>query len=256
VSGIGHAARRVVHVAKELVFPQYCAVCDDRILSDVTPLICPACWERIERIEPPVCPRCGRPHDRAVGFATEENFPCAECRARPPRWLDMACSAAVYDDVLREALLMMKFGRHSLLAEPLAGLMVEFARRWMPVDEFDWTVPVPLHRVRRRERGFNQAELLAREFSRAMDGPQVIHALVKPVPTEAQTRLTGTQRRRNVRGSFETAPGIDPHGLDILVIDDVFTTGSTVDECARVLKRAGAARVAAFTLARRVSERR
>jgi ComF family protein len=165
----------------------------------------------------------------------------------------MACSAAVYDDVLREALLLLKFGRRDILAPPLAELMADFARERLPVDQFDWAVPVPLHPLRQRERGFNQSELLAREFSEAMDGPQVVNALVKPEPTEPQTRLDGTQRRKNLRGSFKIAPDIDPAGRSILIIDDVFTTGTTANECAHVLKRAGARSVAAFTLARRVA---
>jgi len=254
VSGLGQKVELVLHTIEDLVFPQYCAVCDERIPGRTTTLICPACWQRVDRIEPPLCPRCGRPHDRAVGFSTDENFPCAQCRERPLRWLDMACSAVVYDDVLREALLLFKFGRRDILAPRLAELMAEFARARLPVDQFDWAVPVPLHPLRQRERGFNQAELLAKEFSQAMDGPEVVYALVKPVPTEPQTRLDAAERRKNLRGSFQIAPGIDPTGRSILIIDDVLTTGTTANECAHVLKRAGARNVAAFTLARRIAD--
>ncbi len=253
-SEIGRRLAAVLRTAVELAFPQYCAVCDDRIIGAATPVVCPACWQRIERIEPPLCPRCGRPHDQAVGFATDENFPCAACRERPLRWLDMACSAVVYDDVLREVLLMFKFGRRDVLAPELAELMAEFARARLPVDQFDWAVPVPLHQVRQRQRGFNQALLLAQEFSRIMHGPPVVCALVKPEPTEPQTKLDAEQRRKNLCDAFQPAPGIELTGRRILVIDDVLTTGSTVDECARVLKRAGALEVAAFTLARRVTD--
>jgi len=245
----------VGHTVRELVFPQYCTVCDERILDDTTPLVCAACWQRVERIEPPLCPLCGRPHDRAVGFKTDENFPCAECRDRPPRWLDAAYSAAVYDDVLRDILLLFKFKRHEILAGPLAALMAEFACQRMALDEFDWIVPVPMHPVSRRERGYNQAELLARELSLIAAWPKFVAALVKPLPTKQQTRLDAAHRRKNIRGSFHIAPGVDPTGRTILIVDDVLTTGSTVDECARSLKRAGALRVGALSVARRIPDR-
>ena len=95
----------------------------------------------------------------------------------------MACSAVVYDHELREALLLFKFGRRDILAPTLARFMTEFARQWMSIDDVDWIVPVPLHPVRRRERGFNQAELLAKQFSNSLNGPPVVSALVKTVPT-------------------------------------------------------------------------
>jgi ComF family protein len=133
---------------------------------------------------------------------------------------------------------------------PLAGRLGRLLDRALPIDErYDVIVPVPLHWRRRWNRGFNQAELLAREVSRHRRIP-LLNALRRSKATANQAGLTSAGRRRNIAGAFQSRAGVDLHGKRVLLIDDVFTTGATAGACARALKKAGAGTVCLLTLAR------
>ena len=207
----------------------------------------------------PVCPACLRgPAPLAAEFFCvscrtpfQNRFPldfegrCALCRAGLSGF-DAAYCFGAYEGGLRELIHLFKYGKVRTLAGPLGDLLMEA----LPRDErFDAIVPVPLHWRRRWQRGFNQAELLAREVSRR-SGIPLCKALRRVRATSAQAGLSNHGRRRNVTAAFRCGGAADVRGRRLLLIDDVMTTGSTASACSRTLKRAGAERVSLLTIAR------
>jgi ComF family protein len=163
-----------------------------------------------------------------------------------------ARSAVVAEGVVLEVIHRYKY-RRALWFEPfLAGLLVRAAGPELRREEWDLIVPVPLHPARKREREFNQAEHLAAHLGRALTLPVNARALRRIERTRTQTKLTRTQRAANVRGAFALDDGADLEGARVIVLDDVLTTGATTSACARVLRRAGAADVCVWTVARGV----
>lgn len=228
---------------KNLVFPIFCKQCGVRLLTDENGFFCPTCWEMSPRVQRPFCSICGKPHKDAVGFGTRSNFPCADCRAAkaPPYY--RVCGAALYDGAVKEAVKMLKFYDKRRLAAPLGELMADFARREMDCDIYDYVVPVPLHRVRQRARGFNQSRLLAGELLAVFPKAELDESLRRIRPTRIQSLMKSPEERRaNIRGAF-AVEGDRLKGKTVLLIDDVVTSGGTISECARALRRAGVERV-------------
>ena len=229
---------------KNLFFPVFCKQCGVWLLTEESGFFCPTCWEMSPRVKRPFCTICGRPHKGAVGFGTLHNFPCADCRDAKRRYFDRMYGAAVYADSLETAIKLLKFSNRKCLAVPIAGAMAAFAEQEMELDTYDLLTPVPLHRVRQRARGYNQSLLLARELEGTFAPAVVTECLARVRPTHVQSRIRDPKARRaNVKGAFAVKEGADVAGKRILLIDDVITTSGTVSECARVLKRAKAARV-------------
>jgi ComF family protein len=180
---------------------------------------------------------------------------CAKCVQHPPHFGSArACTiydaADSHDHPLKSALQHYKYNRDVKLAQPLAALLVE--RAPLPLRDYDVLLPVPLHLQRLRWRGFNQAQFLARPVARAAGLRLDPNALQRLRPTRPQVDLDEKERRRNVAGAFRAAHPQRIRGRRVLLLDDVFTTGATVDECSRVLLDAGAARVDVLVLARAV----
>lgn len=197
-----------------------------------------------------MCRVCGEPY-RGAG----RDHDCPICRRRRRRF-DRARACLLYergpasnDSPLVRVLHDYKYQRDVTLAPLLADLLID--RAPLPVDH-DVIVPVPLHRDRLRWRGFNQAHLLARRLGRRCGVPVDPFLLVRARPTPPQVGLDEADRRRNVAGAFVAPRPLALAGRSTLLVDDVYTTGATVEECARVLKRAGARRVDVLVLARAV----
>ncbi len=233
---------------KNLLLPQYCRQCGVRLLTEENNFFCPTCWEMSPAIERPFCTGCGRPHPAMVGLGTRSNFPCANCRDKPNRYIRRTYGAMRYDGAVEEAIKLFKFNGRERLAGPLGALLVDFARREMECGDYDLLVPVPLHKVRQRARGYNQSEWLAREGLAAFPGARLDTSLARIRPTRTQSRLHGKARQSNVRGAFAVS-GDSVAGRRILLVDDVVTSGGTVTECARALIRAGAASVDVLAVA-------
>ena len=213
--------------------------------------MCRACWESLAPWTGPRCPRCGTPF--ASVLAEEFADPtCAECKREAPPF-DAARSFGLYLGTLRSLILQLKFQRRERLGKRLGALLKPL---WESLElQGSLLVPVPLHSSRQRERGFNQAELLARGLARALRlsgrEPHVeTHGLRRTRATLPQTGLSLTARRENVRGVFAVTHPERVHDCSVALIDDVMTTGATLSACAAVLKKAGAQRVCALTLAR------
>jgi len=234
--------------ALDLVFPAVCPVCDSPLAQRRRDPLCGACWDAIPRIGPPCCDRCG---EGFLGLEPPPDPPaeaprlCGRCAAEPPAW-DWARAGAEYEGVVREAIHALKFAGKRALARPLADLVVEQCREAIDADVV--LVAVPLARSRERERGFNQAGLLAERLAAALGRSRRPRWLARVRATGPQSDLGAAERRANVRGAFAADPAVA--GRHVAVVDDVLTTGATAAECARALRAAGARRVGVLTVAR------
>ena len=240
-----------------LAFPTDCCLCGGELASDGRVRICRACWADLQPWRGPLCTRCGLPFasPRALDSSVAE---CGPCRDDAPGY-DGARSFGLYTGKLRQAVLRVKFGGDERLGVRLGEWLAPTWDALPPGGDFGspLIVPVPLHPSRRRERGFNQSELLARglvrELGRRSDGaaPQVAKScLRRKRATPPQTGLSVAARRENLRGAFEVVKPGEVRGRAIVLVDDVMTTGATLSACARALRRAGAAQVMGLTLAR------
>lgn len=227
---------------KNLFLPVFCKQCGLRLQTEDNGFFCPGCWEASPLVERPFCSVCGRPHEGMVGFGSLANFPCAVCRAAPPRHLRRIHGAARYEGAVAEAIRLFKFRDKRSLAGPLAELMRAFAEAEMEPERYDALVPVPLHRVRERARGYNQSTLLAEALLPAFPNAALDTSLKRIRPTRTQSRLSGSDRKGNVRGAFAVI-GDSLRGKTVLLIDDVVTTSTTVSACGEAIARAKAASV-------------
>jgi len=211
--------------------------------------VCPGCWGRLRPLELVcACVLCQQPLSAVHRMSDREPL-CGLCR-RGLYQFDRLRSFGPFDGVLRGLLHLFKYNRVGPLARPLAQLLGVVLHEDPTLGAADIVLPVPLHPRRERARGYNQALLLARELARSLELPLDSSLLIRTRDTPSQTGLTPRQRRLNVRGAFAVTPRSRVKGKRILLIDDVATTGATLDACARALKRAGAARVEAVTVAR------
>lgn len=229
-----------------IVFPAHCALCMKPLEPGRGVCLCDPCWTGLPRVSQPFCPKCGRPiAGRAMTpFVTA----CGECRLAPPRF-GVCRSPGLYEEGLKQCIHLFKYEGRRGLARPLGLLMAECVAREFHETKFDALVPVPLHRSKLRDRGFNQAELLARELGSRIGVPVAHRALVRVEARESQSTLARAARLKNVRGVFAVSGRGAAEGKRFLLIDDVFTTGATVGECARVLLGSGAAAVDVCALA-------
>lgn len=232
---------------QDLLFPPTCLGCTRRLDSSRPPLFCQECLGQVVLIGSPRCPCCGIP------FTTGTDHLCGDCLQHHYAF-DCARSLVLYQPPVADIILRLKF------AGQLSGLnslrqLAAAAACLHELSEPELIVPVPLHASRLRSRGFNQATLIARAcFPQWVDRLEV-DGLYRNRLTTPQTQLSGRERRSNLQRVFAVKNGIEVQDKRILVVDDVFTTGSTVNECARVLRRAGAARIEVFTVARSLGGR-
>ena len=211
-------------------------------------VVCPACEARMTRIDHPLCLRCGEPFASGAG----EDHLCGTCLVID-RGFEMARSAMRYDGATIDLIVKYKFKGDIRLAGFLAGLMDGPLDELAAGGKIDLIVPVPLHADRLRERGYNQAQLLAKMISEQRGIPMDRWVLRRKRATAPQIGLPIKDRRLNVRGAFIVKKPERVADKTVLVVDDVLTTGATVSECSRVLLAAGAAKVRVATLARAVT---
>jgi ComF family protein len=203
--------------------------------------LCQRCLDRIAWITTAVCERCGTPKLNALNF-------CKPCQTHPLRYIDGVRAAAVYseDNPIRSVIHWLKYHNHQAVSGVLGAILADTYRRYGFAVEV--IMPVPLHQSRLKERGYNQSELLARHLGRLVNTPVNTVILERVKKTEAQARLGAAGRRQNVVNAFACRqPVLNQH---VLLVDDVCTTGSTLEACASALKANGAASVWGLTLAK------
>lgn len=224
----------------DLVLPAPCKACGAP--SEGNRWFCGACWATVRLFGGSACSRCGR------AFESGPAHLCATCEARPPAY-DRAAAAGPYEGILAQAITLFKYRRKTGLAQPLGAMLV---KRLSDLPTPDVVVPIPLHPRRLREREFNQSLLLAQEVSWTTHLPLDYRAVARVGWAPPQVEVSGPERLANVRGAFEVRnPSVIAERC-VLLVDDVYTTGATVNECARVLRKADAAAVYVLTVARTV----
>jgi ComF family protein len=232
----------------DTLFPPLCHVCRS-YLADPPPIhLCADCRDKIAMIRSPLCPICGVP------FATENGIdhPCSHCLTTTPRPVATARAAARFEGPVQQLIHRFKYGKKSHLSRPLGLLTADALENFQAAISADCIVPVPLHRRRLRERGFNQSQLLGQVLAKRWKIPLAVHNLRRLRWTEPQTGLSAAERIRNIRGAFAVASPKRFRGKRLLLVDDVYTTGSTVMECAKTLYQTGAQEVHVITVARAV----
>jgi ComF family protein len=230
----------------DFLFPPLCHVCR-RFIPDAGELhICHSCREEMPLVVSPLCTVCGIPF-----LGAGADHACGDCLTDKPAF-DIARAALLHEGHARELIHFFKYGNKTHLRRPLALLTAACLTEFVASRSPDVLVPVPLHVRRLRKRGFNQAVLMGELLAREWKIPLARRALKRVRWTEPQISLSAGERRDNVKGAFAVADLAVVTGKHVLLLDDVLTTGSTVEECSRVLKRAGAAEVTVITAARAV----
>ncbi|MBS3818209.1 ComF family protein [bacterium] len=235
------------HLAELIFFPSYCLLCSSFLEQPKERVVCRSCWESLNFRLPSSCLCCGR------FFAPEvEPHFCSQCLQNPPPFsLHLSCGE--YKGKLKEIILLFKYRGYKLLGRNLAY----FADQVLGNEKRLWwgtqvITPVPIHPRRKKERGFNQAQVLAKELSR-YERIEFIKGLIKETHSFPQAGLSMEERSKNVKGTFSVKEGALIKGKVVVLVDDVFTTGATVKECSSVLRKAGAQEVRVITLAQTLS---
>lgn len=236
-------APKALHGLLSLFYPATCVVCSENV--EPSEYLCERCIGLATRIKPPFCEKCSEPFPGAI----TQTFSCANCEHRVLHF-DSAVAAYRSRGVVRRLVHQFKYSGQRFLRFPIAEWLCETLRDpRLDGRRFDVIVPVPLHPARERERGFNQAQLLAEILADFATLP-LCPLLERVRYTSTQTAHDRAERMENLRDAFRLRKNRDVRDLRVLLIDDVLTTGSTLSECARVLKAAGAVSVHAATAAR------
>jgi ComF family protein len=227
----------------QFFLPPQCPCCE-KFLEEGQQGFCSKCLSEIHWIESPYCSVCGIP------FISKEveSHPCGACVTHR-KYFTMARALGTYEGSLQEAIHHWKYEGKTNLTPFFAEWLAEGLKRYWEPDSLDLLIPVPLHTQRLRERGFNQALVLVKELSRRTGIPYRKTTLQKKKPTVPQVNLSGAERGKGLRGAFHVIGKEELVGKSALLVDDVYTTGATVNECSRVLRRGGAKRVDVLTLA-------
>ncbi|MDH3346433.1 MAG: ComF family protein [Kiritimatiellaceae bacterium] len=228
----------------DFIYPRNCIHCG---VSMPEPLryMCWDCLADLSMVEPPFCACCGDP----VAGDVQHNFVCFSCSREKPHF-DAARSATRYDGAVGEALRALKYESGIWTVPDLVELLYACVQAEYLNVSFDWITAVPLYSVRRRARGYNQSALLASALARRMRIPIKERRIRRIRPTVSQTGLTAPQRAANVSNAFRVGVFSRFQGDRVLLVDDVMTTGATVNACAGALKKGGAASVHVVTVAR------
>jgi ComF family protein len=234
---IGQVIAACSRAILDFALPPRCAACGT-IVGELHSF-CTDCWTKVEFLGNGGCTSCGLPLE-----ATDQEV-CARCLAQPPR-ITRTRAAVAYGDISRSLAIRLKYGRKVAIARMMARYMAPLVSQ----EGERVLIPVPLHRSRLWSRGFNQSALVARELSRRLRLPSDATTLRRVRRTPPLKGMSPTQRRKTVAGAFQVRDKAAIAGKTVILVDDVLTTGSTAEACARVLGRAGAARVELVSWAR------
>lgn len=230
-----------------ILHPRICLVCLGGLKDNgIDNLLCFNCWSRIKKNIPPLCAICGR---QIREMHASSGRVCHNCQ-RQNFSFDRALSPCLYEGVIRELIHKYKYQNKDYLSSLLAKLLIEFIYQYrISLDLFDLVMPIPLHKIKLREREFNQAELIARQIAKEFCLDLVSTNLWRKHNRKAQMELSKEKRWENIQGCFALHNPVQVKGKNILLVDDTLTTGATCSEAAAVLKAAGAVSIFILTLA-------
>lgn len=231
----------------ELLFPTLCLTCGRILLERGEHSFCSECRSGIRLIASPLCPVCGIPYPVEEG----PDHRCGDC-ILSKRHVGAARSLGIYESVLLNAIHAFKYGGNLTLGERLGRMMADHPYPAFRIEDYSLIVPVPLHPRRLRKRGFNQSVILSRQISKRRGIAMDFRAVRRIIDTESQAGLKKEERQSNIKKAFDVPDPERVRGRRILLVDDVYTTGSTLAECARILLKGGADEVGALTLARAI----
>ena len=229
----------------DIIFPPRCLGCAEILHPPTRQLFCPTCNEKIKFITGNLCPVCGT----TFFDSPAASHLCGNCLENKTYF---SCARAVvsYETIILHAIHQFKYGSNISVGALLASFMADFSFPDVDFTDYSLIIPVPLHIKRLRERGFNQSLVLARALAKKWQIPIDFSLLKRHKFTETQTGLHKAERNKNIKGAFEVSDKKKIDGKNIILIDDVYTTGATINECAKTLIKAGAQKVAVLTLAR------
>ncbi len=228
-----------------LIFPLECRICKKTLEAGNLTYICSECFAKIRFIEGPRCLKCGRP------LRPFENRICKDCQ-KEKRYFKRIYSMGLYQGVLRETILLLKYQRLKALISPLGKLLLRYCQENLKMDDFDLILPVPLFRSKKKEREFNQAEAFARIIAKHYSLPLSQGNLLRIRDTRGMSNLNPEERRRNIKDAFLVSKKEEIKNKRILLIDDICTTTTTVAECSKILFTAEAREITVLTLARTI----
>ena len=240
----------------DLFYPPQCLICQKSIprsprrnprhssLKEAAEFLCPPCLNQIRYNSPPFCVQCSRHLSEPLSYSR-----CKECRLRKPHF-DFAWSACLYAEPLQGLIHQFKYGQKTLLRHIFGQLIFSFLRQYhLDIEQFDLVIPIPLFSTRQRERGYNQAQLLAQDLVKEFNLTLCLNNLARIRHTQSQAQLCEKERWTNIQHAFKIKQPQNVIKKSILLIDDLLTTGATASEAAFTLKEAGAKTVAVLTLA-------
>jgi len=227
----------VINKFLNVLFPETCPICQRPASDHKTAPVCTECWQSIKPYTGPKCRTCGRP------LISDASTVCGDCLQDGPAF-DSARSFGLYEGALRKAINLLKYHHVKRLSGPLSDILLQ-----VEIPRVEAVLPVPLYKQRLRQREFNQSALIAKYLAKSLGSILVLDALVKLRDTKPQVGLSSNERRKNMKNAFGLQNKEAVKGKDILLIDDVSTTGATIRECSKVLKKAGANSIHVLTLA-------
>lgn len=231
---------QTIETIVSFIYPAQCRVCEKVIGIESISYVCDSCCENIDYIVPPWCEICGIPNTENV---------CIDCATNPPQYGKLR-TIGNYRGALQQLIHLYKFEKRTNLVKYLVQLIITNFPNDLTLDEYDYILPIPIHKRRLRERGFNQTVLLADHISKQSNNPILTNALIREKNTSPQSSLDREARQTNIIGAFALRRSEIIRNKKILVLDDVYTTGATVREVVKVLWTADPMDIDVLTLAR------
>lgn len=228
----------------DLLYPRICQACSAKI-KGYEKNICDECSKKIKMRRPPFCVTCGR----QLHGLPEDLLTCRDCEEEHP-FFDRAYSVCLYDDTVKRLVHSFKYRKMTSLKKDLTSLMLDFMKKYNVAKHAELVLSVPMHPKKLFSREINHSDILAKNIAEALNLRYVPHIIRKIKHTPQQTTLERQKRIKNIFGSFSVRNAEPIKNKNLLIVDDLFTTGSTVNECARILKNAGAKSIEVITLAR------
>lgn len=232
--------QQTFNTAINFLYPTQCRICENQIGLYAVPFLCNVCWDSIDFIKPPFCEICGTPNIDGT---------CADCDTNPPRYGKLR-TIALYKGALQQAIHQFKFEKRKNVAKYLIQLLIEHIPSDCNINEYDYIIPIPIHKIRLNERGFNQSIILSNGIAENYHVDVRTDLLIRRKNTSPQSSLDREKRKSNIIGAFDLEKREHLQAKKLLVFDDVFTTGATIQEAVNVLWEADPTEIDVLTLAR------